>query len=206
MATSGRSGPISDGSPSATTSGIAPLNSRWRPRWSDRSLRPSRPGNSRRSIRKPQVVPTRPIARYRQQRDSFDDIGKIRRGHSRRRQCRHRRDRSGPACRHVGRDDRGGSARRHLPEPRLYAEEGAGRRRPCAARNRARFGASHRGRQAKTRLGRPDRPRKGHDQGHPGQPRPFDGKAQCRGDQGHAASPAPIWSASGTASSRRSTS
>src|SRR5882724_11107060 len=50
MATSGRSGPISDGSPNATTSGIAPRNSRWRPKWSARSPRPSRPGNTRRSI------------------------------------------------------------------------------------------------------------------------------------------------------------
>ena len=30
-----------------------------------------------------------------------------------------------------------GSARRHLSEPRLHAEEGAGRRRPRTARNRA---------------------------------------------------------------------
>ena len=34
------------------------------------------------------------------------------------------------------------------------------------------------------RLGRPDRPREGHDQGHPGQSRPLDGAAQRRSDQG----------------------
>src|SRR6266540_666125 len=46
MATSGRCGPISDGSPGATTSGIAQPSSRWRPRWWARSLRPLRPGNA----------------------------------------------------------------------------------------------------------------------------------------------------------------
>ena len=45
-----RCGPISAGSPNATTSGIASRSSRWRPRWSVRSLRPSRPGNTAGSI------------------------------------------------------------------------------------------------------------------------------------------------------------
>ena len=49
--------------------------------------------------------------------------GKIRRGHPGRRQCRHRRDRAGPARRNVGGDDRAGSARRHLPEPRLHPKK-----------------------------------------------------------------------------------
>ncbi len=43
---SGRYGPISDGSRSATTSAIAPRSSRWQPRWSARSPRPSRRSNA----------------------------------------------------------------------------------------------------------------------------------------------------------------
>ena len=58
------------------------------------------------------------------------------------------------------------SSRRHLPEPRLHAEKGAGRRRPCAARDRTGQDPPHRRRQAEPRLGGADRPREGDDQGH----------------------------------------
>ena len=92
----------------------------------------------------------------------------IRRGHHRRRQCRHRRHRTGAARRTVGRDDRGARPRRHLSEPRLHAEEDPGRRGPCPARDRARRRPSNRGRQAQARLGRLIDREKDDDQGHPG--------------------------------------
>ena len=89
------------------------------------------------------------------------------------------------------------SARRHLPEPRLHAEESAGRRRSCAARDRTRGRPSYRRRQTEARLGRADRSREGHDQGHSGQPRPLDGaSATSRSSRATPFSPAPTPSAS----------
>src|SRR5664279_226546 len=52
MAMSGRFGPISNGSPGVTTSGTASRSSGWRPRWSARSHRPSRPSSE---ARKPRI-------------------------------------------------------------------------------------------------------------------------------------------------------
>ena len=66
------------------------------------------------------------------------------------------------------RHGRVGRPRRHMSEPGMHAEEGAGRRRTCAARNRTGIRSLHlRGRTA-ARLGRPDRPRKADDQPIPG--------------------------------------
>src|SRR6266851_2598780 len=64
MATSGRSGPISNGSRAATTSGIAKPSSKWRPRSFNRSPRLSPQGNGARSSRvSPQGGTFVPIAR-----------------------------------------------------------------------------------------------------------------------------------------------
>ena len=81
--------------------------------------------------------------------------------------------RSASPCRRAkagleGRHDRGARSRRHLPQSRLHAEEGAGRRSACAARDRPSPCPLHQRRQAHARLGGADRPREGDDLGHPG--------------------------------------
>jgi len=68
----------------------------------------------------------------------------LRRRDPRRWQCRHGGHRADPRSRTQGRDDRAGFAGRDLPQPRLHAEESAGRGCTCARRYRARLGASHR--------------------------------------------------------------
>src|SRR6516165_9025668 len=100
----------------------------------------------------------------------------------RRWQCRDGCDRGDARGEAHGRDDRGGSARWHLPQPRLHAEKSAGRSGTRARRDRARQGAPHPRRQAEPRLGGADRSRTGDDIGHPGLGWRADEQARRRGN------------------------